>query len=85
MKANRLSPARLEAFSDGVIGLRYMALCSQIRAQNGDAVQASWGRQAASVLLYSGGGSRGVLPPAASLALIAVVAVMWLVPPKRAT
>jgi hypothetical protein len=65
-------------------GLGYMALWSQIRARNSDAVQANWGKQAVSVLLYVAAVPAAFYRPAASLALIAVVAVMWLVPPKRA-
>src|SRR3954447_8294160 len=64
-------------------GLGYMPLWSRIRAQNGDAVQASWGKQAASVFLYLAAVPAAFYRPAASLALIAVVAVMWLIPPKR--
>jgi uncharacterized membrane protein len=64
-------------------GLGYMALWSQIRAQNGDAVRAGWGKQAASVLLYVAAVPAAFYRPAASLCLIAVVAIMWLVPPKH--
>ncbi len=46
------------------------------KAQNGAAVQASCGKQGASVLLYLAAIPAGFYWPAASLALIAVVAVM---------
>jgi len=62
-------------------GLGYMALWSRIRARNGDLVTAGWGKQAASVLLYLAAVPAAFYRPAASLALIAVVALMWLMPP----
>jgi len=65
-------------------GLGYMALWGQICAQSDHAVQVGWGKQAASVLLYLAAVPAAFYRPAASLALIGVVAVMWLVPPKRA-
>ena len=65
-------------------GLGYTLLWSQIRAQNGDAVQMGWGKQAASVSLYLAAVPAAFYRPEASLALIAVVALMWLVPPKHA-
>jgi uncharacterized membrane protein len=64
-------------------GLGYMALWSQIRAQNGRTLRGSWGKQLASVLLYLGAVPAAFYRPGASLALIALVAVMWLLPPKR--
>ena len=63
-------------------GLGYMALWSQIRARNGEVVQISWTKQVVSVLLYLAAVPAAFYRPAASLALIAIVAVMWLVPPK---
>jgi len=65
-------------------GLGYMALWSQIRAHNGGAVHAGWVKQAASVLLYLAAVPAAFYRPPASLALIATVAVIWLVPPKHA-
>jgi len=64
-------------------GLGYMALWSQIRAENSGAVHAGWGKQAASVFLYLAAIPAAFYRPAASLGLIAVVAVMWLLPPKH--
>jgi len=64
-------------------GLGYMALWTQVRCTSG-ASQISWGKQAASILLYAAAIPAAWYRPAASLALIAVVAVLWLVPPKVA-
>jgi hypothetical protein len=60
-----------------------MALWSQIRGRSGHALHASWGKQLASVLLYLGAVPAAFYRPWASLTLIALVAVMWLLPPKR--
>lgn len=62
-------------------GLGYMALWSQIRCTRPDS-GISWGKQAASVLLYAAAVPAAWYKPSASLALIAIVAVLWLVPPK---
>lgn len=61
-------------------GLGYMALWTQIRRSQ-TASQISWGKQVASVLLYAAAIPAAWFRPAASLALIAVVAVLWLLPP----
>jgi uncharacterized membrane protein len=63
-------------------GLGYMALWSQIRAQSAAPADATWGKQIASVLLYLAAIPVAYYRPAASLALIAIVAVLWLVPPR---
>jgi uncharacterized membrane protein len=63
-------------------GLSYMALWVQIRAQSGAPANASWGKQAWSVGLYLAAVPVAFYRPIASLALIAVVAVIWLFPPK---
>jgi len=63
-------------------GLGYMALWAQIRAQSAAPAHASWGKQIASVLLYLAAIPVAYLRPAASLTLIAIVAVLWLFPPK---
>ena len=63
-------------------GLGYMALWSRIRAQSEAPAHASWGKQIASVLLYLAAIPAAYIRPAASLALIAVVAILWLLPPK---
>lgn len=64
-------------------GLGYMLLWMQIRKQSAAAPHASWGKQAASVLLYAAAIPAAWFRPAASLVLIAIVAVLWLVPPRR--
>lgn len=63
-------------------GLGFMALWIQIRKQNPAPAHASWGKQIASVLLYLTAIPAAYYRPAASLALIAIVAVLWLLPPK---
>jgi uncharacterized membrane protein len=63
-------------------GLGYMALWFQIRRQSSAPAHASWGKQIASVLLYSAAIPVAYYRPAASLALIGIVAVIWLLAPK---
>jgi len=63
-------------------GLGYMALWSQIRSKSTTSVHASWGKQIASVVLYLTAIPMAYFRPAASLALIAIVSVLWLLPPK---
>ena len=63
-------------------GLGYMALWSQIRSQSAAPAHASWGKQAASVLLYLTAIPVAWYRPAASLALIGIVAGLWLLPPQ---
>lgn len=63
-------------------GLGYMALWSQVRSQSAATPHAGWGKQVASVLLYLAAIPVAYYQPAASLALIGVVAVLWLLPPK---
>jgi uncharacterized membrane protein len=63
-------------------GLGDMALWWQIREQNSAPAQATWGKQIASVSLYLGAIPVAYYRPAASLALIGIVAVLWLLPPK---
>jgi uncharacterized membrane protein len=63
-------------------GLGYMALWSQIRAQSPVPSQ-GWSKQIASVCLYLLAIAAAYYRPMASLALIAVVAVIWVLPPKR--
>ena len=62
-------------------GIGYMALWSQIRCTRA-ASQISWGKQAASVLLYAAAIPAAWVRPSASLALIAIVAIVWMLPPK---
>jgi uncharacterized membrane protein len=63
-------------------GLGYMALWIQIRSQSAATAHASWGKQIASVSLYLTAVPVAYYRPAASLALIGTVAVVWLLPPK---
>jgi uncharacterized membrane protein len=63
-------------------GVAYMALWSQIRSQSAAPPHASWGKQIASVSLYLLAIPVAWFRPAASLALIAIVAVLWLLPPR---
>ena len=65
-------------------GLGYMALWTQIRKQSAAPPDASWGKQIASVSLYLTAIPVAWYRPCASLALIAMVAVLWLLPPKSA-
>jgi uncharacterized membrane protein len=66
-------------------GVGYMALWSQIRAQSDAPAHASWGKQIASVSLYLAAIPVAWWKPAASLILIGVVALLWLMPPKPET
>jgi hypothetical protein len=59
-----------------------MALWSQIRSKSTSPVHASWGKQIASVALYLTAVPMAYFRPAASLALIATVSVIWLLPPR---
>jgi uncharacterized membrane protein len=63
-------------------GLGYMALWTQIRSKNTTSAHAGWGKQVASVLLYLTAIPTAYFRPAASLALIAIVSVLWLLPPR---
>lgn len=63
-------------------GMAYMLLWSQIRKQSAAPAHATWGKQLASVLLYTAAIPAAYYHPALSLALIAIVAILWLLPPK---
>jgi uncharacterized membrane protein len=63
-------------------GLGYMTLWIQIRRQRAAPADASWGKQIASVALYLAAIPVAYYRPSASLALIGIVAVLWLLPPK---
>ena len=63
-------------------GASYMVLWFQVRRQSVAPAHASWGKQIASVTLYLLAIPVAFWRPAASLALISIVAVMWLLPPK---
>jgi uncharacterized membrane protein len=63
-------------------GLSYMLLWFQIRAQSAAPAHASWAKQVTSVVLYLAAIPVAFYRPAISLTLIAIVAVLWLFPPK---
>jgi uncharacterized membrane protein len=63
-------------------GLGYVTLWTQIRAQSEVPAHASWGKQIASILLYLAAIPAAYYRPVASLALIGIVAIVWLLPPK---
>lgn len=65
-------------------GLGYMALWTQIRCARGARPQISWAKQVASVVLYAAAIPAAWYRPFVSLALIAIVALLWLVPPRSA-
>ncbi|HEY1984851.1 MAG TPA: TMEM175 family protein [Terracidiphilus sp.] len=63
-------------------GLGYMALWTQVRSRSAAPAHFSWGKQIASVSLYLAAIPAAYYRPAASLALIAIVAILWLLPPR---
>jgi TMEM175 potassium channel family protein len=63
-------------------GVAYMALWTQIRSQSAAPAHASWGKQIASVSLYLAAIPVAWYRPSASLALIGIVALLWLLPPR---
>lgn len=63
-------------------GLGYIALWTRIRCTREASSQISVGKQVASVLLYVAAIPAAWYRPAASLALIAIVGLIWLLPPK---
>jgi uncharacterized membrane protein len=64
-------------------GAAYLLLWAQIRARSSAAPHASWGKQAASVVLYMLAIPAAFFRPWASLVLIGAVAALWLMPPRR--
>jgi uncharacterized membrane protein len=63
-------------------GVGYMVLWIRVRSQSLAPAHASWSRQIASVLLYLAAIPAAYYRPAASLTLIGIVSVIWLLPPK---
>jgi uncharacterized membrane protein len=63
-------------------GLFYMFLWIQIRAQSSAPPHATWGKQLTSLTLYLTAIPAAYYRPMVSLALIALVAILWLLPPK---
>jgi uncharacterized membrane protein HdeD (DUF308 family) len=54
----------------------------QIRSRSRSAAHAGWGKQLGSVVLYLAAIAVAFYRPIASLALIGLVAVIWLLPPR---
>jgi uncharacterized membrane protein len=65
-------------------GLSYMALWFQVRAQSAAPPHATWAKQILSTVLYLTAIPVAYLSPIASIALIAIVAILWLLPPRVA-
>ena len=63
-------------------GVSYMVLWMFVREQSAVPPHARWGKQIWSVGLYSAAIPVAFYRPAASLALIVLVAVIWLLPPR---
>jgi uncharacterized membrane protein len=63
-------------------GLGYMALWTRIRSVSGVSPRISWGKQVISVLLYATAIPVAWYRPSASLTLVGMVALLWLVPPR---
>ena len=63
-------------------GLSYMVLWTQVRSRSDAPPHASSQKQIASVVLYVLAVPLAYYKPAVSLAVICVVSVMWLLPPK---
>jgi len=63
-------------------GATYNLLWVQVRRQSTSPTHASWAKQATSIGLYVTAIPAAYWHPAASLALISIVSVMWLLPPK---
>ena len=63
-------------------GVSYNALWVQVRQQSTAPAHASWGKQFTSIGLYVSAIPAAYWRPAASLVLISIVAILWLLPPK---
>lgn len=63
-------------------GASYNLLWVQVRRRSTAPAHASWAKQATSVGLYVAAIPAAYWRPAASLVLISIVALMWLLPPK---
>ena len=63
-------------------GLSYSVLWVAVRSRSTNPPHATWGKQIASVSLYTGAIPVAFYSRSLSLAMISVVAVMWLLPPK---
>ena len=74
--------AALYAVASILPGVSYNALWIQVRRQSSAPAHASWAKQMTSIGLYIAAIPAAYWRPAASLVLISIVAVMWLLPPK---
>ena len=63
-------------------GVSYNALWVRVRQQSAAPTHASWGKQVTSIVLYVTAIPAAYWRPTASLVLISIVAIMWLLPPK---
>jgi uncharacterized membrane protein len=63
-------------------GISYTALWIQVRSQSATPAHARWGKQLWSVALYLAAIPAAYYRPAASIALIAIVGILWLLPPR---
>jgi uncharacterized membrane protein len=63
-------------------GVSYTALWVQVRKQSVAPPHATWGKQILSFVLYLGAIPAAFYRPALSLAMIGLVAVMWVLPPR---
>lgn len=63
-------------------GIAYMALWMQVRLQSVAPPHATWGKQIGSLSLYMTAIPVAFYRPMASLALITLVGVIWLLPPR---
>ncbi len=63
-------------------GLSYSVLWAAVRSRSTNPPHATWGKQISSFVLYAGAIPVAFYSRGASLAMISVVSVMWLLPPK---
>jgi hypothetical protein len=81
MSSQKLSPARLEAFSDGVIAVIITIMVLELKVPALDGM-AGLRAVAPTVFLYLLSFAQVDYRPMASLALIALVGAIWLLPPR---
>jgi uncharacterized membrane protein len=74
--------AALYATESLLPGLSYSVLWAAVRSRATNPPHATWGKQISSFVLYAGAIPVAFYSRGLSLAMISVVAVMWLLPPK---
>jgi uncharacterized membrane protein len=74
--------AALYATTSILPGASYNLVWIQVRKRSTAPTHSSWARQATSIGLYVAAVPAAYWRPAASLALIAIVSIMWVLPPK---